>query len=86
MPFYNFELRTSSSMQLSDRTNLPNCEAARAEATMRVGKIMQEHPDKLWSDTDWEMVVADDTGLTLYVIQVVGLNSAATMAETKSRA
>ena len=63
---FHFQVRT-----LSDTDD------ARIEAAKRIGLLLHAHAGKLWADEDWQMDVTDETGLILFVINVVAIKSPA---------
>lgn len=65
-------------MFLTDAADLPDLDAARLEAAVRVGKLLQVHAREIWSDEEWQMDVTDDAGLILFVLQISAMRTAAT--------
>jgi hypothetical protein len=43
---------------------------ARKEATVLAGELLRDRPDAFWDVQAWRMTVQDETGLTLFVIEV----------------
>jgi hypothetical protein len=63
---------------LTEVMELRNDVEARVEAAKRVGRFLQDHASKLWTDEHWKMDVTDENGLILFVILVQAMKSAAT--------
>ena len=63
---------------ITEAAEFVNTDAARVEATERIGLLLHAHAGKLWVDEDWQMDVTDDTGLILFVINISAMRSSAT--------
>lgn len=79
MPRFNFEVRTPTHVMLTEGADLPDTTAARVEAARRVGQLLHEHANQLWTDENWQMDVTDGRGLILYVLNISAMRSAATI-------
>jgi hypothetical protein len=71
VPRYYFH--TEDSRQWSDRdgVDLPDPAAARREAVRALAEMLRERSDAFWDEGLLRMRVADGTGLTLFLIEVV---------------
>ena len=63
---------------VTELADLPDSDAARVEAAKRIGLLLHAHAGKLWVDEEWQMDVADDKGLILFVINISAIRSSAT--------
>jgi hypothetical protein len=63
---------------VTEVVDLSDSDEARVEAAKRIGLLLHAHAGKLWVDEDWQMDVTNETGLILFVINVVAIKSAAT--------
>jgi hypothetical protein len=75
---FHFQVRTGTHVMVTDVADLSNTDEARVEAAKRIGLLLHAHAGKLWADEDGQMDVTDDTGLILFVINVIAMSSAAT--------
>ena len=71
MPRYFFNLSDGHSPADLEGVEFPDPEAARRAATRYLGQSLADHPDEYWRRGDWELIVTDASGLTLYRLQVV---------------
>ena len=78
MPRFHFQVRTQTHNLLAEGAELADLEAARVEASRRVGDLLKEHAGRLWTDEDWQMHVTDEVGLILFVIQISAMRTSAT--------
>ena len=78
MARYFFQVRTETHVMHSDGVELEDLEAARVEAAVQIGALLQEHAAQLWVDEDWQMDVTNEQGLILFIIQVSAMKTAAT--------
>ena len=62
---------------VTDAAELADTDEARVEAAKRIGELLQVHAGKLWVDEDWQMDVTDETGLILFVINIIAMKSPA---------
>lgn len=66
MPRYFFHVRDWRCRPDDEGTVLPNLAAARTQAAQFAGQVLLEEPDGMWTDTDWQLDVADEAGLVLF--------------------
>lgn len=75
---FHFQVRTESHVLLTEGIELATIDEARIEAARRVGRLLHDHADQLWTDEDWRMDVTDDKGLILFVLTISAMRSSAT--------
>ena len=56
-------------------TDLESLAVAKCEATKMAGTIVCEEANSFWDKAEWTMTVADDTGLTLFQLCIVGTDA-----------
>ena len=56
---------------------LASLEAAKCEAIKYAGCIVCEQAEALWDRTKWSVTVTDETGRTLFTLQIIGEEAAA---------
>lgn len=78
MPIFHFEVRTDTHVLNTNGVELVDHTAARAEAARRIGALLSDHADQIWSDQNWQMDVTDANGLILYVLHVMATKAPAT--------
>jgi hypothetical protein len=79
MPNYNIELRTADRVWETLAVERDNHEGLRIEMARFVGELLKDHAQKIWLDQDWRIDVTDESGLILYVMNILATDSAATM-------
>lgn len=77
MPRYYFHIQDGRLFRDEDGTELPDLASAEVEASRVVGAHLRDHPDEPWRDGDIVMTVADEQGLTLLSLTVMGQHSPA---------
>ena len=75
---FHFQVRTETHVLLTQAAELDSLDAARVEASQRIGDLLRRHAGQLWQDEEWQMDVTDGAGLILFVIQVSASRTAAT--------
>ena len=77
MPRYFFH--TEDGQRLCDQagTPLPDIEAAKVEAVRHLSRRLETDPGELWETGSWRIIVQDDSGLTLFIIDVSAILAAA---------
>jgi hypothetical protein len=83
MPQYHIELRTESRVWETLDVESVNLSDLRIEVAKFVGELLRDHASRIWEDQDWQVDVTDQTGLILFVLQVVATESAATMPQKR---
>lgn len=78
MPLYYFHVHDGADRPDRDGTDLPGSAAVRAEALMLAGRIVIDAGIRQDARDAWHITVADHTGLTLLLIDVVVAEAAAT--------
>jgi hypothetical protein len=71
MPRFFFTLDDGGAMRGAEGADLPTIEAVRAEAIRFLGHALADQPDAFWSRGEWKLTVADDGGLTLFMVEVI---------------
>jgi hypothetical protein len=62
MPRYFFHVRDGHDMPDDTGTELPDDDAARAEAVVLAGSLLRDLGGQFWSGTDWFMQVVREDG------------------------
>lgn len=78
MAEYNINIRTESHIADTVKVEKDDLTGLRVEIAAFVGELLKDHAELLWEDKDWQIDVSDDSGLILYVIQVVASEAPAT--------
>jgi len=79
MPHYNIELRTEGRVWETLAVESADLDALRIEMAQFVGQLLQDHAKQIWADEEWRIDVTDETGLILFVLQIIASDTAATM-------
>jgi hypothetical protein len=79
MPQYHIELRTENRVWETLDVESIGLPELRIEMAKFVGELLRDHASRIWEDQNWRVDVTDQTGLILFVMQVVATESAATM-------
>lgn len=66
MPRYHFNICDGVCLPDPDGTELPDWQAARLEAVRRAGEILKDAPQSVALGEDWRIEVTDSTGLILF--------------------
>lgn len=61
----------------SEGAELADVGVAKCEAMKLAGQIICEEADSFWDKSQWTMTVADESGLTLFQLHIVGTEAAA---------
>lgn len=78
MPKYNIELRTQDRVWDTLALEAENHTELRIQVAQFFGELLKDHAAKIWEDEDWRVDVTDETGLILFVMQLMVTNTAAT--------
>ena len=70
MPRYYFHIHHETAQLDQEGEELPNAHAARKEATVTAGQILQDIDGRLKPGRDWRLEVTDEFANTLFVLQV----------------
>ena len=82
MPRYFFH-RTDGGFEPDiEGTQLPNLDAARAEAVRFAAGVVQDHPDYVWEGRDFRIEVTDEGGMLLCTVVVLGIVAPAMRGST----
>lgn len=77
MPRFFFHTEDGRCLQDEEGTDLIDVHAARNEAVMILAELLKDDPEEFWRDRSFKLTVTDDEGLTLYILDVSGVASAA---------
>lgn len=78
---YNINVRTDSHIATTVAIEKDSHTDLRMEMARFVGELLKDHADLIWADEDWQVDVSDESGLILYVLQVIASKTAATTHE-----
>jgi hypothetical protein len=70
MTTYYFHIRDGYDQRDETGAVLPDIAAARRQAVQVLSEMLREQPDRFWRDGQLEVIVADETDLTLFVLNV----------------
>jgi hypothetical protein len=77
MPLYRYVINESTPSESLRSIDLPDIDAARKNAVSFAGAMLAEIDGAFWEDSEWRLDVADEGGLILCSIVVLGVTSAA---------
>jgi hypothetical protein len=78
MPRYHFHTEDGHHHHPDpDGLDLAGARAVRTEAIRAIGQLVSERHDEFWRDGSFRMIVADDTGLTLIILDLTATISPA---------
>lgn len=75
MPRYFFHVSDGAELPDDEGTVLADPAAARRQAAALLGGLMADAPEHVWDGHDWQVQVKDETGLHLFSIHVVTVES-----------
>ena len=75
MPKFFFHTEDGTCVRDTDGTELPDVHAARNEAVVILGELVREDPDQFWRDAGFRLTVANEDGLTLYILDLSAVAS-----------
>ena len=70
MPRYFFNILDRQMSPDDIGTEVPDVDAAQAEAVRATGQMLQEAAERVRQGRDWVMEVTDDRGIALFVVRV----------------
>jgi hypothetical protein len=79
MPRYHFHVEDGQSYRDDKGAELADSEAARAYALRYFGHMLESSRCSVWDGNDVRMEVADESGLVLFALYLVGIDSPAAM-------
>jgi hypothetical protein len=74
---YYFHTENGQSQRDRDGVDLPGLDAARHEAVRALCDILKERSGQFWAEGVFRMIVADDDGLTLFMVEVTAVSAPA---------
>ena len=77
MPKYHFHIDDGGSAPDREGVELENLAVAKCEAIRMAGRIICDAAASFWDRAEWTMTVTDDTGLTMFTLQIVGTEAPA---------
>lgn len=77
MSRFHFHLEDGIRHEDSEGSDLPDTRAARMHAVRHIGELLKERPGEFWQDSHLSLTVTDESGLTLFTIEVEARNSPA---------
>jgi hypothetical protein len=75
MPRYHFNVHDGAPMLDAEGTELPDWQAARLEAIRRASDILKHEADRIALGEDWRIEVTDRTGLILFQMTFLVIES-----------
>lgn len=72
MPRFYFH---TDGQQDREGTDLDSVAVAKCQAIKMAGTIVCDEADAFWDKAEWTMTVADETGLTLFQLCIVGTDA-----------
>ena len=78
MPRYFFNRSDGYFERDVEGTELKDVHAARIEAVTFAGASLKDDPAKVWTGQDFRVEVTDESGLILFTVIVLGIDSPAT--------
>ena len=77
MPRYFFHRTDGGFLPDRDGTELHDLETARVEAVQFAAGTIRDHPDYVWDGRDFRVEVADEAGMLLCTVIVLGIDAPA---------
>ena len=84
MPRYYFHVQDGVSTVDNGGTVLRNLATAKREAVKVAGRMRSEEASAFWETQDWRMTVTDQSGLTLFSLIFMAIESASISAKVPS--
>jgi hypothetical protein len=77
MPIYHFNMQDGRAYPDTLGAECANLPAARIEAVRRMADLLKEDAARFWTGDEWTMSVTDHTGLVLFTLVFMAMNSSA---------
>jgi hypothetical protein len=77
MPLFHFHVEDGQPAVDPGGFELPDLAAAKCEAIQMAGRIICDAAGAFWDRAEWSMTVTDESGLTLFNLQIVGTDAPA---------
>ena len=75
MPLFHFHLSDGVAPLDPTAADYPDANAAQAAGVKYLGQLLADHGDQFLRSGDWQLVIADENGLTLYAITVLATHA-----------
>jgi hypothetical protein len=83
MPRYFFNVENSSTVD-DDGTELPDLATAKCEAVKLAGRMICDASNTFWDTQEINMIVTDERGMTLFLLDFIGTEAPAVGPRTLS--
>ena len=77
MPAYYFHLQSGRETRDEAGTELASLHDARCHAVQMIAEMLCNSPERYWEHEEYRVTVSDQTGLTLFTVEMVSTDSAA---------
>jgi hypothetical protein len=77
MPRYYFHIEDGSSIRDTDGVDLDSFAEAKCAAVKLAGRVICDSAGEFWDRAEWSLTVADERGLTLCTLDVIGTQAPA---------
>ena len=77
MARYYFHIEDGAQLPDQLGMELSSLDLAKCEAVRYAGRLICDHAADFWDAGDWNLTVANEAGLTLFTLQLIGTESAA---------
>jgi hypothetical protein len=85
MPVFQFHLSDGAAPADPVGVEYADVAAAQAAGVKYLGQLLSDHGDQFWRSGDWQLVVSDESGLTLFTVQVLATQAPAVQVEIIAR-
>ena len=77
MQRYYFHIEDGASAPDTEGIELENFTRAKCEAVKMAGRVICAAADEFWDRAEWSLTVADETGLTVCTLHILGTEAPA---------
>ncbi|UUR07200.1 DUF6894 family protein [Sphingomonas glaciei] len=77
MSRYHFHLSSGHETRDEEGTDLDSLQEARCYAVRMIAEVLCTSPERYWDSDCYRITVADDTGLTLFMVEMNSIDAAA---------
>lgn len=85
MPCFHFNIDDGKAQPAFEAVELESLAVAKCEAVKLAGRIICESADQFWERAEWDMVVTDEGGMTLFELHFMGMEAPAARMEPLPR-